>query len=123
TLLSYVPVHWCLGKASNGILCTVDLSRKSLSAMMGNQNCHTEITFDDNVKWLLRFRLAATPWQKEKAIQQLADIFVEIEKLPFKVIGLLISRGVIEVQGLAEPLTYQVGKAPLGPFSSPLERV
>ncbi|KAJ5135521.1 uncharacterized protein N7515_004799 [Penicillium bovifimosum] len=43
-----------------GIACTVDLSRKSLSAMMGNQNCHAEITFDDNVKWLARFRLPRT---------------------------------------------------------------
>lgn len=28
--------------------------------MMGNQNCHVEITFDDNVRWLARFRLART---------------------------------------------------------------
>ncbi|QSS50860.1 hypothetical protein I7I53_06026 [Histoplasma capsulatum var. duboisii H88] len=28
--------------------------------MMGNQNCHAEITFDDNVKWIARFRLART---------------------------------------------------------------
>lgn len=43
-----------------GIPCTVDISRKSLSAMIGNQNCHAEITFVDNVKWLARFRLART---------------------------------------------------------------
>ncbi|KAJ2902410.1 hypothetical protein MKZ38_000599 [Zalerion maritima] len=28
--------------------------------MMGNQNCHAEITFLDNVKWLARFRLTKT---------------------------------------------------------------
>lgn len=27
---------------------------------MGNQNCHAEIAFVDNVKWLARFRLART---------------------------------------------------------------
>jgi hypothetical protein len=43
-----------------GIPCTVDLSRKSLSAMMGNQNCHAVITFDDSVRWLARFRLIRT---------------------------------------------------------------
>ena len=43
-----------------GISCTVDLSLKSLTAMMGNQNCHVGITFDDNIRWLARFRLART---------------------------------------------------------------
>lgn len=28
--------------------------------MMGGQNCHAEITFDDNVKWLARFRVRRT---------------------------------------------------------------
>jgi aminoglycoside phosphotransferase (APT) family kinase protein len=49
-----------------GILSTIELSRKKLAAMMGNQNCHAEITFQDNVKWLARFRLARTsppPWE------------------------------------------------------------
>jgi hypothetical protein len=40
--------------------CSVDLTRKSLSTMMGNQNCHIEITFQDNVKWLARCRLSKT---------------------------------------------------------------
>ncbi|KAI0145289.1 hypothetical protein GGR57DRAFT_303906 [Xylariaceae sp. FL1272] len=39
-----------------GIPCVIDLSTKSLSTMMGGQNCHAEITFEDNVKWLARFR-------------------------------------------------------------------
>ncbi|KAI1168874.1 hypothetical protein F5B18DRAFT_202114 [Nemania serpens] len=43
-----------------GIPCTINLSRKNLSTMMGGQNCHAEITFRDNVKWLARFRLPKT---------------------------------------------------------------
>ncbi|KAH9905127.1 hypothetical protein F4778DRAFT_695209 [Xylariomycetidae sp. FL2044] len=43
-----------------GIPCTADLSKRNLSSMMGGQNCHAEITFQDNVKWLARFRLAKT---------------------------------------------------------------
>lgn len=189
-----------------GILCTVDLSRKSLSAMMGNQNCHAEITFDDNVKWLARFRLArtsspprevrdwilrseaatmtylqrytciptpkifdwacesdsenplgvdyilmekldgksldwqaATPQQKEKVMQQLVDIYLEIDRHPFEAIGSLVSTGgdiinlqglahesaiagdIISLQGLAHQSTFRIGKGPLGPFSSSLE--
>lgn len=173
-----------------GVSCSVDLSRKSLSAMMGNQNCHAEITFDDNVKWLARFRLArttspprevrewilrseattmiylqrcthiptpkvfdwacesdpgnslgvdyilmekldgkplswqaATPQQKEKVMQQLVDIFLEIDKHPFKAMGSLVSSagGVLGVQGLAHQPTFRVGNGPLGPFSSSLE--
>ncbi|KAL4899486.1 hypothetical protein BDW74DRAFT_171526 [Aspergillus multicolor] len=160
----------------DGIPCTVDLSRKSLSSMMGNQNCHDEIVFEDKVKWLARFRLArasspppevrdwifrseaatmtylqqhtripaprifdwvcesnpanqlgfgyvlmekldgkpldwqaATPPQKEKVLQQLVGIFLEIEKHPFNAIGSL------------DQSTYRAGKGPLGPFSSLLE--
>jgi aminoglycoside phosphotransferase (APT) family kinase protein len=158
--------------------------------MMGNQNCHVEITFDDNVKWLARFRLArtssppqearrwilqseaatmtylqrytciptpkifdwacesdpgnslgvdyilmekldgkpldwqaATPQQKEKVMQQLTDIFIEIERRPFEAIGSLVSSAgdVINVQGLAKQSTFRVGKGPLGPFSSSIE--
>ncbi|KAK1762608.1 hypothetical protein QBC33DRAFT_258357 [Phialemonium atrogriseum] len=175
-----------------GIPCTVELSRRSLSAMMGNQNCHTEITFQDDVKWLARFRLArtsstprevrdcilrseattmaylqqhtripapnifdwacesdpenpvgvgyilmekldgkpldwqeATPTQKEKVMQQLADIFLEIEKHPFEAMGSLVSSAEdtteFEVQGLAHPATFRMGGGgPLGPFSSSL---
>ncbi|KAH6705750.1 hypothetical protein EV126DRAFT_412686 [Verticillium dahliae] len=173
-----------------GISCTVELSSKSLSAMMGNQNCHAEITFQDNVKWLARFRLArtsspprevrdwilrseaatmiylqqhtciptpkifdwaaesdpgntlgvgyilmekldgksldwqaATPEQKEKVMQQLVDILLEIEKHPFEAMGSLVSSAgdTIDVQGLAHQSTFRVGTGPLGPFSSSLE--
>ncbi|KAJ5081649.1 hypothetical protein NUU61_009913 [Penicillium alfredii] len=157
--------------------------------MMGNQNCHAEITFEDSVKWLGRFRLVKTSsppqevrdwivrseattmihlqhtsiptpkifdwacesdptnpigvsyilmeklngksldWQeanseqKEKVMQQLADIFLEIEKYPFEKLGSLgfAVRDTIEVQGLAHQATFQVGRGPLGPFSSSLE--
>ncbi|KAJ5899150.1 hypothetical protein N7495_003894 [Penicillium taxi] len=152
---------------------------------MGGQNCHAEVTFDDNVKWLARFRLAkasppevrdwilqseaatmtylqqntciptpkildwacesdsenaigvgyilmekldgkpldwqkTTPQQKEKVMQQLVDIFVEIEKHPFEAIGsLTFSAGdAINIQGFANHSTFRVGKGPLGPFSS-----
>ncbi|KAG6013426.1 hypothetical protein E4U54_006758 [Claviceps lovelessii] len=37
--------------------CSMDLSPRSLAAMMGGQNCHAEIKFDDGVEWLARFRL------------------------------------------------------------------
>lgn len=173
-----------------GISCAVELSRKSLSAMMGNQNCHVEITFQDNVKWLARFRLARTSspprvvrdwilrseaatmtylqqhtciptpkvfdwacesdpenplgvgyilmekldgkpldWQaatlaqREKVMQQLVDIFLEIEKHPFGVMGSLVSSAedTTDVQGLAHHSTFRVGEGPLGPFSSSLE--
>lgn len=38
--------------------CAIDLSPKSLSAMMCGQNCHAEIRFEDGVVWLARFRLS-----------------------------------------------------------------
>ncbi|KAJ8125737.1 hypothetical protein O1611_g7900 [Lasiodiplodia mahajangana] len=40
-----------------GVPCTVNLSATTLSAMMGGQNCHAEIAFQDNVKWIARFRI------------------------------------------------------------------
>ncbi|KAJ5356063.1 hypothetical protein N7517_010672 [Penicillium concentricum] len=158
--------------------------------MMGNQNCHAEITFDDNVKWLARFRLvrtaspprevrdwilrseaatmtylqrytciptpkifdwacesdlgnplgvnyilmekldgksldwqAATPQQKEKVMQQLVNISLEIDRHPFEAMGSLVSTAgdVINLQGLAHQSTFRIGKGPLGPFSSSLE--
>ncbi|KAF5019751.1 hypothetical protein F66182_8236 [Fusarium sp. NRRL 66182] len=172
-----------------GISCTVELSSKSLSAMMGGQNCHAEITFQDNVEWLARFRLtgtsspprevrdwilqseaatmiylqqhtsiptpkifdwaaesdsgntlgvgymlmekldgksldwqAATPEQKEKVMQQLTDIFLDIEKHPFEAMGSLVSPGdTIDVQGLAQQSTFRVGAGPIGPLSSSLD--
>ncbi|KAJ5810763.1 hypothetical protein N7447_010279 [Penicillium robsamsonii] len=157
--------------------------------MMGNQNCHAEITFDDNVRWLARFRLArtsspprevcdwilrseaatmtylqrytciptpeifdwacesdpgnplgvdyilmekldgksldwqtATPQQKEKVMQQLVDISLEIDRHPFEEMGSLISSAgdVSKLQGLAHQSTFRIGKGPLGPFSSSL---
>ncbi|KAK7428389.1 hypothetical protein QQZ08_005146 [Neonectria magnoliae] len=158
--------------------------------MMGNQNCHAEITFQDNIKWLARFRIARTssppreardwilrseaatmiylqqhtciptpkifdwacesdpgnplgvgyilmekldgksldwqaaaPAQREKVMQQLVDIFLEIEKHPFEAMGSLVSSAgdTIDVQGLAHHSTFRVGEGPLGPFSSSLE--
>ncbi|CAH0022764.1 unnamed protein product [Clonostachys rhizophaga] len=158
--------------------------------MMGSQNCHAEISFQDNAKWLARFRLvrsssppgivrdwilrseaatmtylqrhtsirtprifdwvceldpenpigvgyilmetldgkpldwqAATPVQREKIMQQLVDMFLEIEKHPFNIyIGSLVSVGdTMDVQGLAHHSTFGVGEGPLGPFFSSLE--
>ncbi|KAI0452019.1 hypothetical protein F5B21DRAFT_484857 [Xylaria acuta] len=176
-----------------GISCTVNLSAKELSSMMGGQNCHAEITFQDDVKWLVRFRLAnissppleardyilqseaatmgfiqdhtsipspkiydwacesdpsnplgqvgyilmekmpgrpldwqmATPSQKEKIMQQLVDIFLEIEKHPFDAVGSIIvsnNSSSFEIRGIARHVTYYGGtEEPLGPFSSSLE--
>lgn len=157
--------------------------------MMGGQNCHAEIIFEDNVKWLARFRLtttssppqevrdwilrseaatmtylqrhtsiptpkifdwacesdprnplgygyilmemldgnpldwqSATPMEKEKVMQQLVNIFLDIEKHPFKTVGSLVHLGdEFEIQGLAHPSTFRVGQGPLGPYSSSLE--
>ncbi|KAF7553447.1 hypothetical protein G7046_g7099 [Stylonectria norvegica] len=158
--------------------------------MMGGQNCHAEITFQDKVKWLARFRLArtssptlevrewilrseaatmmylqqhtsiptpkvfawasetdpknrlgvgyilmekldgkpldwqaATVEQREKIMQQVADIYLEIEKHPFDAVGSLVSSAgdIYEIQGLAQQSTFQAGIGPLGPFSSSLK--
>lgn len=69
---------------------------------MGNQNCHVDITFHGNFRWLARFRIA---------------------KHPFKAMGPLVSSAVdiIDIQGLAHQSTFWVGKGPLGPFSSSVE--
>ncbi|KAJ5558471.1 hypothetical protein N7461_002443 [Penicillium sp. DV-2018c] len=157
---------------------------------MGFQNCHAEITFVDNVKWLARLRLtktsspprevrdwilrseaatmtylqqntciptpkvfdwacesdpenllgigyilmekldgkpldwqAANAEQKEKIMQQLVELFLEIERHPFDAMGSLLSLegDTIVVHGLADQSTYRIGKGPLGPFSSSLE--
>ncbi|KAI1502336.1 hypothetical protein F5X99DRAFT_379924 [Biscogniauxia marginata] len=176
-----------------GIPCTINLSTKKLSTMMGGQNCHAEITFQDNVKWLARFRLAktssppveardyilrseaatmnflrkhtriptpevfdwacesdpqnplgevgyilmekvegepldwqlATSSQKERVMQQLVDIFLEIEKHPFDAIGSITPAKdptAFEIQGFAHHSTFrpECGGA-LGPFYSSLE--
>ncbi|KAF9885680.1 hypothetical protein FE257_012662 [Aspergillus nanangensis] len=44
-------------KLRGGKTCSVELSHEKLSTMLGNQNCHAEITFEDDVRWLARFRL------------------------------------------------------------------
>ncbi|TLS20435.1 uncharacterized protein PpBr36_11281 [Pyricularia pennisetigena] len=160
-------------------------------AMMGGQNCHAEIVFQDGMKWLARFRLSRTSsppqevrdyilrseaatmaylyqhttiptpaifdwgcesdpgnplgtsyilmeklegkpldWQstvthaqKEHVMQQLVDIFIEIEKHPFNSMGSLIFLNEdipqFQVQGLAQPSTFESGgEGPIGPFSS-----
>lgn len=53
-------------------------------------------------------------------MQQLVDIFLEIEKHPFEAQGLLVSSAgdAMGVQGLAHESTFRVGKGPLGPFVS-----
>ncbi|KAL0935574.1 uncharacterized protein CTRU02_210165 [Colletotrichum truncatum] len=176
----------------DGVPCTIELSRKTMSAMMGNQNCHTEIHFQDGVTWLARFHItkttsppqevrdfilrseaatmtylkrhtripvpevfdwacesdpasqigagyilmgrldglpldwrAVTSAQKEKIMQQLADVFLEIEKHPFRLMGSLTpsndDASGFDLRGLAQPATYRLGaEGPLGPFSSSL---
>lgn len=179
---------------SDIISCTANLAREKLRSMMGGQNCHADIIFQDGVKWVARFRhmasgssppreirdhilrseaatlaylgrcttipvprvfdwacesdpanplgvgyilmekldgraldwTTATGTQKEKIMQQLADIFLEIEKHPFRTMGSLVqaTSGDFDVQGLASHYTtFSVGdeKGPLGPFSSSLQ--
>jgi hypothetical protein len=160
--------------------------------MMGGQNCHAEITFQDNVKWLARFRLIktssppleareyilqseaatmnflrkhtripvpevydwacesdaqnplgvgyilmekvegvplnwqlATPAQKEKVMQQLVDIFLEVEKHPFDTMGSIMpakDSTAFEVQGFAHHAIFRPEcGGPLGPFDSSVE--
>ncbi|OGE55402.1 hypothetical protein PENARI_c004G02648 [Penicillium arizonense] len=161
----------------NGIPCTVDLSQKGLSTMMGNQNCHAELVFEMDFiaapgvrDWILRSEAAAMTYlqrytripspkiydwacesdpenplgvgyilmekldgksidwqaatlqQKDKVMQQLVDIFLEIERHPFKAIGSPILVGdTIDIQGLTYQSTFRAGKGRLGPFSSVLE--
>ncbi|KAK8087915.1 hypothetical protein PG997_002876 [Apiospora hydei] len=66
---------------------------------------------------------AATDEQRETIMQQLADIFIEIEKHPFASMGsLAISNGsIVDIQGLALPSVFRPGTGPLGPFTSSLE--
>lgn len=160
--------------------------------MMGNQNCHVDVTFQDGVQWLARLRLTktsspprevrdyilrseaatmiylqqqtrvptpkvfdwacesdpnnslgagyilmekldgkplnwdnATSQQREKIMQQLVDVFLDIEKHPFDMMGSLISVGEpaeLQIEALADPAVFRVGSGgPLGPFSSSLE--
>jgi aminoglycoside phosphotransferase (APT) family kinase protein len=65
---------------------------------------------------------AATLQQKDKVMQQLFEIFLEIEKHPFKAIGSPILVGdAIDIQGLTYKSIFQAGKGRLGPFYSVLE--
>lgn len=169
--------------------------------MMGGQNCHADIVFDDSVVWLVRIRLSspispppevrdyvlaseaatmqflerhtrvpsprvfdwaiesdpanevgvgyilmekmnvtpldwqgATTAQREKVVQQLADILLEIEKHPFAKLGSLVPMtetsvgstppcdAQLQVQGLAQHSTFRSCDGnPPGPFSSSRE--
>lgn len=46
-------------RSDANVPCTIDLSPKTLSAMMGGQNCHAEVVFADGAVWLARFRLSS----------------------------------------------------------------
>ncbi|GKT49134.1 uncharacterized protein ColSpa_09315 [Colletotrichum spaethianum] len=63
--------------------------------------------------------------QREKVMQQLVDVFLEIERHPFEAMGSLLTVGYpaqFVVQGLAQHATYRMGAGgPLGPFASSLE--
>ena len=67
----------------------------------------------------------ATSSQKEKVMQQLVDIFLEIEKHPFDTIGSIMAAGdptAFEIQGFAHHATFRPEcGGPLGPFHSSLE--
>jgi hypothetical protein len=69
-----------------------------------------------------------TAQQKEKIMQQLADIFLEIEKHPHDRIGSLMPSGgegaSFEIQGIAHHSTFNMAELnvrPLGPFDSSAE--
>ncbi|KAI9147406.1 Protein kinase-like domain protein [Paramyrothecium foliicola] len=46
-------------RSGTNVPCSIDLSPRNLSAMMGGQNCHAEIKFEDGVVWIARFRLSS----------------------------------------------------------------
>ncbi|KAI0385191.1 hypothetical protein F5Y04DRAFT_207122 [Hypomontagnella monticulosa] len=46
-------------RGDTNVPCTIDLSPKKLSTMMGGQNCHADVVFADGVIWLARFRLSS----------------------------------------------------------------
>ncbi|KAI9163478.1 hypothetical protein HJFPF1_05094 [Paramyrothecium foliicola] len=68
---------------------------------------------------------SATPEQREKIMQQLVDVFLDIEKHPFDLMGSLVSAGEpteLQIHALADPAVFRVGSGgPIGPFSSSLE--
>lgn len=67
----------------------------------------------------------ATPAQREKIMQQLADVFLDLESHPFDAMGSLVCAAdgaEVELQGLAHVATFRMGGGgPLGPFSSSVE--
>ncbi|KAI1648652.1 uncharacterized protein F4817DRAFT_333615 [Daldinia loculata] len=67
----------------------------------------------------------ASPSQRKKVMQQLVDIFLEIEKHPFDTMGSIVPANDptrYEIQGIAHHEVYCVGTTgPLGPFHSSLE--
>jgi len=99
------------------------------------------------VDYILMEKLDGTPlnWpaanleQKEKILQQLADVFLEIERHPFSAVGSLVTldrvsphepsvegaptdeSSAFDVEGLACHSTFHLGKGALGPFTSPLD--
>lgn len=46
-------------RSGEHVSCVIDLSPEKTSAMMGGQNYHAEIMFEDGVVWLARFRLSS----------------------------------------------------------------
>jgi hypothetical protein len=69
-----------------------------------------------------------TEQQKEKIMQQLADIFLEIERHPYDRIGSLMPSGSegmgFEIQGIAHHSTFDMAELkgrPLGPFDTSAE--
>nr|XP_036576573.1 uncharacterized protein CTRU02_13566 [Colletotrichum truncatum]KAF6783330.1 hypothetical protein CTRU02_13566 [Colletotrichum truncatum] len=68
----------------------------------------------------------ASSSQREKIMQQLVDVFLEIDKHPFESMGSLTMSnsvpGSFDMQGFAQQSTYWMGAGRgLGPFSSPLD--
>lgn len=58
----------------------------------------------------------ASKEQRTKVIEQLADIFLELQKHPFEATGSLTSES--EIGGFAQSLLFRTPTSPLGPFKS-----
>lgn len=92
--------------------------------------CEADPENQVGVGFILMEKLAGAPldWssasaaEKDKVMEQLADIYLELEQHPFQAMGSLICSSVhatdIQVQGLADHTTFQANGEPLGPFSS-----
>jgi hypothetical protein len=59
----------------------------------------------------------ASPTQKDKILQQLADICIELGKHSFASPTLALVGGTIDVRGLAHHSTFDLEEGPLGPFA------